>query len=144
MGRKETLKSMRDILILRRDGLRQALAGDVSLLREMEAQQGGDVVDFATDSASGEISSQLAEVQTRELKNVVNAIERMEKGTYGKCEACKGSIPLARLQALPYAAYCIDCKRLAEDAGVEPGSVVDWSVILDAHSDDMPNSFNIS
>lgn len=144
MGRKETLKSMRDILVLRRDGLRQALAGDISLLREMESQQGGDVVDFAADSASGEISSQLAEVQTRELKNVVSAIERMEKGTYGKCDACKGSIPLARLQALPYAAYCIDCKRLAEEAGVEPGNIVDWSKILDAPTDDMSIDFNIS
>jgi RNA polymerase-binding transcription factor DksA len=52
---------------------------------------------------------------------------------------------LARLQALPYATFCIGCKRAAEKAGVEPGAVVDWSQILE--SGDLSVSdldFNIS
>jgi RNA polymerase-binding transcription factor DksA len=49
------------------------------------------------------------------------------------------------LQALPYATFCINCKRAAEKAGVEPGSVVDWSQILD--NPDLPlkdMDFNVS
>ncbi len=148
MARKESLKAMREVLIERRDALRQAIAGDDSLLKELSQRQGGDEVDFALDCAHGEISSQLAEVESRELACVENALKRFEDKTYGKCEACACSIPWARLQALPYATCCIECKRKAEKAGVEPGVFVDWSLVMDSNHDDMPTlndlDFNIS
>lgn len=131
MTRKTSLEEIRKILAQRRGALVQAMSGDDSLLKKFSQQSGGDVVDFACDSAIGELSSQLAEVENRELQHVEVALNKMKEGTYGKCDACNGNIPLARLQALPYAAYCIKCKRAAEKAGVEPGSVVDWSAILD-------------
>lgn len=145
MSRKTSLQQMREILIQRRDALRQALAGDDSLLKEMSQNSGGDEVDFALDCSHGEISSQLAEVESRELQYIENALKQFEEGTYGQCEACKNNIPMARLQALPYATFCITCKLKAEKAGVEPGTVVDWSVILEGTTDDMRmNDFNIS
>jgi DnaK suppressor protein len=132
MTRKQTLETLREILVRRHEALVQALAGDNSLLKELNHEQGGDVVDFASDSAFGELNSQLAEAGSRELRAIDNALSRMQQGSYGKCEACTRNIPLARLQVLPYATFCIQCKRLAEEAGVEPGSVVDWSVILES------------
>ena len=131
MTRKTSLEEMRKILIQRRDAIVQAMSGDDSLLKKFSQQTGGDVVDFACDSAFDELSSQLAEVENRELQQVEFALSKLKEGTYGKCDACNGNIPLARLHALPYAAYCIKCKRAAEKAGVEPSSVVDWSTILD-------------
>ena len=131
MTRKTSLEEMRKILIQRRDALVQAMSGDDSLLKKFSQQSGGDVVDFACDSAFGELSSQLAEVENRELQQVEVALTKMKEGSYGKCDACNTNIPLARLQALPYAVYCIKCKRAAEKAGVEPSTVVDWSTILD-------------
>ena len=77
MARKDALFNMRQILIKRRDALRNALAGDLSLLKELRAQTAGDVVDAALDSAQDEISSQLAEVESRELARIENALERM-------------------------------------------------------------------
>src|SRR6185437_7894466 len=99
MARKDAILSMRQILIKRRDALRTALAGDLSLLKELRAQAAGDVVDAALDSAQDEISSQLAEVESRELASIENALERMRDGQYGVCEGCSCSIPLARLNA---------------------------------------------
>lgn len=128
----------------RRDALRQAISGDDSLLRKLSQQSGGDVVDFASDTAFGDINSQLAEVESRELKKVENALEKMKAGTYGKCDGCKGNIPLARLEALPYAAHCIKCKLAAEKAGVEPSEVVDWPLILDQDSTSSDMDFNFS
>ena len=93
MARKDALMSMRQILIKRRDALRKALAGDLSLLKELRAQTAGDLVDAALDSAQDEISSQLAEVESRELANVENALERMRGGNYGVCEGCNCKIP---------------------------------------------------
>ncbi len=144
MSRNNSLKQMHDVLVHRRDALRQAISGDDSLLKNFSQHCGGDVVDFASDSAAGEISSQLAEAENRELKKVEAALTKFKEGTFGKCDACKGSIPLARLQALPYAAYCIKCKRAAEKAGVEPGNDVDWAAILELDMTSGDRDFNLS
>lgn len=117
MARKDALLKLHQVLVKRRDALRQALAGDLSLLKELRDQQGGDVVDFALDSAQDEISSQLAEVESRELSQIDGALERMRDGRYGVCDSCEKPIPLARLQALPYALSCIDCQREMEANG---------------------------
>ena len=98
MARKDALLNLRSVLLRRRDAMRRALAGDLSLLKEMQ----------------DEISSQLAEVESRELAHIENALERLGAGSYGQCEHCGEKIPLARLQALPYATSCIRCKRKAE------------------------------
>ena len=117
MARKDAMMNLRQILMRRRDALRNALAGDLSLLKELRQQNSGDVIDAALDTAQDEISSQLAEVESRELTNIEVALERMRKGDYGRCEACGEAIPLARLQALPYATMCIGCQREAEKNG---------------------------
>ena len=57
MARNEALLNLRAILIRRRDALRSALAGDLTLLRELRSESPGDVVDAAYDSAQDEISS---------------------------------------------------------------------------------------
>ena len=67
MARKEALSSLRAILIRRRDALRSALNGDLTLLKELRSESPGDVIDAAVDTAQDEISSQLAEVEAREL-----------------------------------------------------------------------------
>ena len=131
MARKDSLKALRDVLLKRREALKRALDGDLSLLKELREQTKGDVVDFALDSAQDEISSQLAEVESRELTNIDAALERMKSGSYGRCEGCRSNIPLARLQALPYATCCIECQRRLEKLGVDSNSV-DWSNLLDA------------
>lgn len=135
MNRKESFREIRESLVERRQALRQALNGDDSLLRELSERQGGDAVDFALDCARGEISSQLAEVESRELHYIENAINRIHENTYGVCEACGCRIPLERLTALPYATCCIQCKIKAEEHGVEPSAVVDWSVILGSNEE---------
>ena len=135
MARKDAILSMRQILIMRRDALRTALAGDLSLLKELRAQTAGDMVDAALDSAQDEISSQLAEVESRELASIENALERMREGKYGVCEGCGCSIPMARLNALPYATLCINCQREQERYGGHGGGDADWGRVLDNSGD---------
>jgi DnaK suppressor protein len=135
MARKDSLGALRQILIKRRDALRSALAGDLSLLSEIRGQSSGDVIDAALDAAQDELSSQLAEVESRELANIETALERMREGNYGCCEMCEEGIPLARLQALPYATFCIKCQRKAERNGTAPGSPRDLRRLLDSISD---------
>jgi len=142
MSRKDSILNMRQVLIRRRDALRKALAGDLSLLKELRAQSSGDVVDAALDSVQDEISSQLAEVESRELARIEYALERMRSGQFGACEGCGCNIPLARLNALPYATFCIKCQREAERQGAISGADVDWSRLLDTPSGDTDVSIN--
>jgi DnaK suppressor protein len=142
MNRKDAILSLRQILIKRRDALRKALAGDLSLLKELKGQTSGDVIDAALDSVQDEISSQLAEVESRELARIEIALERMRTGQYGVCEGCQTNIPSARLNALPYATCCIKCQREAEREGSHGSSDVDWTRLLDSGSHDADLSIN--
>ncbi|MEZ6068854.1 MAG: hypothetical protein R3C10_01010 [Pirellulales bacterium] len=47
MARKDAILNMKQVLITRRDALRKALAGDLSLLKELREQSAGDVIDAA-------------------------------------------------------------------------------------------------
>jgi DnaK suppressor protein len=142
MSRKEAILNLREVLIKRRDALRRVLAGDLSSLNELKDQSTGDVVDAALDSVHDEISSQLAEVESQELARVENALESMREGSYGVCENCGTNIPMARLNALPYATYCIKCQREAEQGTLSGHGDAAWGRVLDSSPDDRDVSIN--
>ena len=71
-------------------------------------------MDFALDSAQDELNSQLAEVESRELKQIETAIAKISDGTYGICEMCQKNIPLA---ATAGSALCIALYRLPNQSG---------------------------
>jgi len=127
MARKDAIKSLKKVLVKRRDAMRKALAGDFSDLNALR-ETSGDAVDVALDSAQNELNSQLAEVENRELGQIEIALEKMQAGSFGLCEICEKNIPLARLQALPYATNCIDCQTkkemYGEDWGIDENSEV--------------------
>ncbi|EMI44264.1 MULTISPECIES: TraR/DksA family transcriptional regulator [Pirellulaceae] len=131
MSRKESLQKLRITLVRRRDALRKALAGDLSLLRELHQQKTGDPLDAAADTVQDELNSQLVEVESRELTAIEEAINKFQHGTYGDCEECGKPIPLNRLRAIPYASDCIDCRRLAERGSDDSAASVPWNRIFD-------------
>ncbi len=51
----------------------------------------------------------------RLLYQIERALTRMEEGTYGICRECGGEIDPARLRAIPYTRYCMDCARRHEE-----------------------------
>ncbi len=127
------IAKIQKILLRRRDALRNTLAGELSTLKQFKK---GDEVDVALDSAQNELSSHLAETESRELAAVEAALERIREGTYGQCEGCGGKIPKARLEALPYATLCITCQRELEESG-EISERPTWSRMpLDLDDDD--------
>jgi len=118
MARKDGLIRLHTRLVARRDALRKALSGDVDGYRELAAQDAvGDNVDAAVDTANEEITSQLVEIESRELNQIEHALKRIVQGVYGRCEFCNGKIAEARLNALPYTNTCIDCQRENERSG---------------------------
>jgi DnaK suppressor protein len=81
-------------------------------------------------------------VESRELSRIENALERIREGHYGICEGCACNIPIARLNALPYATLCIKCQRESEREGAGGRADVDWSRLLDSGSADADVSIN--
>jgi DnaK suppressor protein len=139
MARKDALLRLHSRLVARRDALRKALNGDHTSLREIASMDVvGDNVDAAVDTANDEISSQLAEIESRELEQIEHALERIVRGVYGRCEFCGGKIAEARLNALPYTNTCIDCQRENERFGASFGRGAEdnrWAKIYDKPDD---------
>jgi DnaK suppressor protein len=52
-----------------------------------------------------------------ELSKVARALDQMKNGTYGTCVSCNEDIPLARLEAHPFADRCIRCATAEERRG---------------------------
>ena len=77
-----------------------------------------------TATESFELEKRLALVhRTREqLAEVECALDKLEKGTYGLCDSCGKPIPLARLEAMPQANLCLECKARQPKAGGRKGS----------------------
>ena len=141
MARKDALLRLHSRLVKRRDALRKALNGDLDSLREYASTfTVGDSVDAAVDTANDEISSQLAELESRELEQIEHALERIEQGAYGRCEFCGEKIAEPRLNALPYTTTCIDCQRENERNGhayARAGSVAPrWDKLDDKRGDE--------
>lgn len=70
-------------------------------------------------SQSMELENRLAlEKQMRDnLAEITLALEKFEKGTYGKCDVCGKTIDPARLEALPHAVLCVNCKAAQSKTG---------------------------
>jgi DnaK suppressor protein len=115
MARRDALLRLHKTLTTRRDELSKRLGTDLEdLAHAKHSSASGDAADAAFDSAGEELSSQLAELESRELAQIQRAINQLKKGTYGQCEACSSKIPVARLNVLPYSTLCIKCQREAE------------------------------
>lgn len=136
MRRKNSYQRLKQILQRRRSELRRVLTHDLSALQNGVGIDIGDSVDNAVDDEFNLVSSQLAESESRELAQIEEALVRIRLGRYGVCEGCGEDIPLARLQALPYATRCVICQRESEQQRIEEQPLVDWSTIRDVQEDE--------
>ena len=136
MARRDALLRLHKALTTRRDELRARLGGELNELRNYRAGDTGDSADLAFDSSGEDVTSQLVEIDSRELLQVERSLNRLKQGNYGVCEGCGKKIPVARLDALPFSSTCITCQREFELYGEiggrgGPGS---WDRISDAPS----------
>ena len=106
----------RDVLI----ALRQRLISEGSHLEEegLKAQEQevsvDHMADFGSDSSEQETTLQLIENNSISVRDVDDALKRIEAKSYGLCEDCEALIPPARLAVLPHARLCIACQSKRE------------------------------
>ena len=107
--------------------LRAALEEQRANLRREIEEQGGDpdsddaeidvergFADSAHATAERARTLSVMKALRSNLRWVNRALTKMELGTYGSCERCGNPIGEERLDALPWAILCIDCKRKGE------------------------------
>ena len=118
MARQDALLRLNKSLIARRTELRKRLGLELEELAHVKhSSASGDAADAAFDASGEEISSALAELESKELAQIERALRRLKAGTYGKCEVCSVKIPVARLNALPFSTLCVACQREVERDG---------------------------
>ena len=103
--------------------LRARLTGNISHLAEEALRTAGGensgslsntpihMADLGTDNFEQEFTLSLMQNEEQVLEEIRDALDRIDRGAYGKCEECHTPIPKARLQALPYARHCVACAR---------------------------------
>ncbi len=73
------------------------------------------MADQATDNMERELAFMFASKSGRLVYHIDEALRRMVSGDYGKCMTCGKNISSARLEVVPHARMCIDCKSAEED-----------------------------
>lgn len=72
------------------------------------------MADIASDNAEENTSLDLLSSEEKHLKQIQNALKRIEKKTYGTCTKCGKDITMKRLKAVPFAELCLNCQEKEE------------------------------
>ena len=78
-----------------------------------------DALDEVQNAAERELAIRNLDRESNLLRNVRAALHRIDEGTFGVCAHCEEDISLKRLNAVPWAAYCIQCQEIADKSQEE-------------------------
>ena len=104
---RAALEAERDRL---RTGLREGIVAPGPMTYGSQAAAASQVFEQQRDLA-------LRDRNAQHLEQVEAALARLADGTFGACVRCGRPIAPERLDALPWAAYCIDCQRIVGRGG---------------------------
>ncbi len=108
---QEFIQSMRDSLIkLKTEIIENLMSSNADFRSIVEGMDPKDFADIASDDIDRKMIEAIGSQDIKRLKAIENAMTRIQQGKYGLCMKCNKKIPRERLQAIPYAVMCIDCK----------------------------------
>ena len=118
MVSKADMKKFQKMLFEERDRLVNSIRNIEEASRtESGHDNGADLSSFAetgTDNFNLETALNIASSESERLRDVLDALDRIEKGTYGICEGSGKPIPTKRLEAFPSARYCVEYQEQME------------------------------
>lgn len=79
-------------------------------------QAGEELADIGSENFIREMELGLMTEEGRRVQLIEEALRRLNDGTYGVCTDCKQKIQEGRLEAMPYARLCVQCKAKREEA----------------------------
>lgn len=78
------------------------------------ASSGKDSEEHAVELATREMELAIVQMGSDNLRAIDEALQRLERGSYGQCGDCDEEIAAARLRALPFAVLCRECQEARE------------------------------
>jgi DnaK suppressor protein len=113
---KANLEKTKEKLLAEREIILSKLSGnDLSV----DASETPDPVDLAVRNYSKNVMLAVSENESRQLIFINEALERIADDEYGSCQNCEKEINPKRLDAVPWARYCLNCQELLEQGLLE-------------------------
>ncbi len=109
---KKDMEKFKKALVEKREDLLNVVRSKKE--RDLQEVEIGDEIDSASQNVEKELLFELADNEKMMLDAIEAALRRIEKGTFGSCESCRGKISDERLKAIPWVRYCISCQTKAE------------------------------
>jgi DnaK suppressor protein len=105
-----TVEEREELTAALRRQRRAVVAGMEAAERELEAgEPESELEQRAQDERRARVAVRLDDRGKREIEDIDAALRRLSERRYGTCARCGGTIPLARLRALPATRFCIEC-----------------------------------
>ncbi len=108
---KSSNKKIKERLLAERDQLVNKLKGNDLSVDDAETP---DPVDLAVRNYSKNVMLAVSENESRQLLLINEALERIANDEYGDCQNCEKPINPKRIDAVPWARYCLSCQELVE------------------------------
>ncbi len=110
------IKELKKKLLAERELIIEKLKGNDLSIDDSETP---DPVDLAVRNYSKNVMLAVSENESRQLKLIDEALLRIEDEEYGLCQNCEKAILVKRLEAIPWARYCLDCQELLEQGLID-------------------------
>lgn len=108
------VEAFRRALLVKREELLNLYKHDVRVGQESTDDNADDFADRANNSYNRELMFALSNGEREIMLRIDEAVERIDRGTFGHCVHCERPIGLPRLEAVPWARYCIRCQEQDE------------------------------
>jgi RNA polymerase-binding protein DksA len=109
-----TEKMRKSLSTLKTEIISNLVTSNADFKEIVEGLDPKDLADIASDDIDRKMIEVIGSQELKRLRLIDSALTRIQQGKYGLCMKCGKKIPNDRLEAIPYALMCIDCKAAEE------------------------------
>lgn len=107
----EKMEEMKGLLLKMKEDTLNEITKAVKTGSDVKSgEPSGDIYDQASSERDRELGLILGDREREKLRNIDEALLKLDDGEYGICEECEEEIPIGRLKVVPFARYCVKCK----------------------------------
>jgi RNA polymerase-binding protein DksA len=107
-------KMEKSLINLKTEIISNLVANNEDFKEIVEGMDPKDLADIASDDIDRKMIEAIGSQELKRLRLIDSALTRIKQGKYGLCMKCGKKIPKERLDAIPYALMCIECKTAEE------------------------------
>jgi len=114
MEQKFVERMRKSLVDLKTEIISNLIAGNADFREIVEGMDPKDFADIASDDIDRKMIEAIGSQDLKRLRLIDSAMTRINQGKYGACMKCGKRIPTERLEAIPYALMCVECKNAEE------------------------------